>query len=213
MPEPVVIATWKFGEIAVRAALPLLTQGRAALDAALAGAQAVRGRSDGQLRRLWRFGGQARHGVARRLRHGRARRSIAARSPASRISAMSLPSPAASWTRRRTCCWPAKALGFSRSNRAFRLNVLHTPESVAIWEKRRRDKTDRHLTHDTVTVLALDQTGSLGGVCTTSGLSHKLPGRVGDSPIVGAGLYVDDAPARRAAPASARRSCASAAAC
>ena len=46
--------------------------------------------------------------------------------------------------------------------------------------------------HDTVTVLALDKTGSLGGVCTTSGLAHKLPGRVGDSPLIGAGLYVDD---------------------
>jgi hypothetical protein len=39
--QPVVVATWKFGEIAARTALPLLTQGRAALDAALAGAQAV----------------------------------------------------------------------------------------------------------------------------------------------------------------------------
>ena len=39
--ESVVLATWKFGEIAARAALPLLTQGRSALDAALAGAQAV----------------------------------------------------------------------------------------------------------------------------------------------------------------------------
>src|SRR5206468_10795211 len=46
--------------------------------------------------------------------------------------------------------------------------------------------------HDTVTVLARDQKGNLGGVCTTSGLAHKLPGRVGDSPIIGAGLYVDD---------------------
>jgi isoaspartyl peptidase/L-asparaginase-like protein (Ntn-hydrolase superfamily) len=62
---------------------------------------------------------------------------------------------------------------------------------VAAWEKR-RGKPDTHLTHDTVTVLALDQTGSLAGVCTTSGLSHKLPGRVGDSPIIGAGLYVDN---------------------
>jgi isoaspartyl peptidase/L-asparaginase-like protein (Ntn-hydrolase superfamily) len=43
-----------------------------------------------------------------------------------------------------------------------------------------------------VTVLALDQKGSLGGVCTTSGLAHKLPGRVGDSPLIGSGLYVDD---------------------
>jgi isoaspartyl peptidase/L-asparaginase-like protein (Ntn-hydrolase superfamily) len=48
------------------------------------------------------------------------------------------------------------------------------------------------MTHDTVTVLALDRKGSLGGVCTTSGLAHKLPGRVGDSPLIGAGLYVDD---------------------
>src|SRR5436305_999041 len=35
--------------------------------------------------------------------------------------------------------------------------------------------------------------GRLGGVCTTSGLAHKLPGRVGDSPLIGSGLYVDDA--------------------
>jgi isoaspartyl peptidase/L-asparaginase-like protein (Ntn-hydrolase superfamily) len=46
--------------------------------------------------------------------------------------------------------------------------------------------------HDTVTVLGLDQAGHLGGVCTTSGLAFKLPGRVGDSPLIGSGLYVDD---------------------
>ena len=45
--------------------------------------------------------------------------------------------------------------------------------------------------HDTVTVLARAD-GRLGGVCTTSGLAYKPPGRVGDSPIIGAGLYVDD---------------------
>src|SRR5205807_1759578 len=46
--------------------------------------------------------------------------------------------------------------------------------------------------HDTVAVLALDQKGNLGGVCTTSGLPFKLPGRVGDSPLIGHGLYVDN---------------------
>src|SRR5439155_14375972 len=46
--------------------------------------------------------------------------------------------------------------------------------------------------HDTVAVLALDEKGSLGGVCTTSGLALKLPGRVGDSPLIGHGLYVDN---------------------
>src|SRR5262249_3190172 len=41
-------------------------------------------------------------------------------------------------------------------------------------------------------VLALDQKGNLAGACSTSGLAHKLPGRVGDSPLIGAGLYVDN---------------------
>ncbi|HVK46649.1 MAG TPA: N(4)-(beta-N-acetylglucosaminyl)-L-asparaginase [Pseudobacter sp.] len=45
--------------------------------------------------------------------------------------------------------------------------------------------------HDTIGMLALDQEGRLSGACTTSGLSFKMQGRVGDSPIIGAGLYVD----------------------
>ena len=45
--------------------------------------------------------------------------------------------------------------------------------------------------HDTVGVLALDSSGVLAGACSTSGLPFKLPGRVGDSPIIGHGLYVD----------------------
>jgi isoaspartyl peptidase/L-asparaginase-like protein (Ntn-hydrolase superfamily) len=44
--------------------------------------------------------------------------------------------------------------------------------------------------HDTVGVLALDDKGTLAGACSTSGLAMKLPGRVGDSPIIGHGLYV-----------------------
>ena len=45
--------------------------------------------------------------------------------------------------------------------------------------------------HDTVGVLACDQHGTLAGACSTSGLAYKRPGRVGDSPIIGHGLYVD----------------------
>lgn len=45
--------------------------------------------------------------------------------------------------------------------------------------------------HDTIGILALDERGHLAGACTTSGMAWKLHGRVGDSPIVGAGLYVD----------------------
>lgn len=45
--------------------------------------------------------------------------------------------------------------------------------------------------HDTIALLGLDAKGSLVGGCSTSGLAFKLPGRVGDSPIIGSGLYVD----------------------
>ncbi|HET7777682.1 MAG TPA: N(4)-(beta-N-acetylglucosaminyl)-L-asparaginase [Rudaea sp.] len=46
--------------------------------------------------------------------------------------------------------------------------------------------------HDTIGMLALDAHGNLAGACTTSGMAWKLYGRVGDSPIIGAGLYVDN---------------------
>jgi len=46
--------------------------------------------------------------------------------------------------------------------------------------------------HDTIGMLAIDQSGKLAGACTTSGMAWKLRGRVGDSPIIGAGLYVDN---------------------
>jgi N4-(beta-N-acetylglucosaminyl)-L-asparaginase len=46
--------------------------------------------------------------------------------------------------------------------------------------------------HDTIGLLALDKKGNISGACTTSGLSWKMHGRVGDSPIIGAGMYVDN---------------------
>ena len=47
--------------------------------------------------------------------------------------------------------------------------------------------------HDTIGLLTLDANGDLAGACTTSGASFKYHGRVGDSPLIGAGLYVDNA--------------------
>jgi N4-(beta-N-acetylglucosaminyl)-L-asparaginase len=46
--------------------------------------------------------------------------------------------------------------------------------------------------HDTIGMLALDSQGNLSGACTTSGMAYKMRGRVGDSPVIGAGLYVDN---------------------
>jgi N4-(beta-N-acetylglucosaminyl)-L-asparaginase len=46
--------------------------------------------------------------------------------------------------------------------------------------------------HDTIGMVAIDSNGNLSGACTTSGMAFKMRGRVGDSPIIGAGLYVDN---------------------
>lgn len=52
---------------------------------------------------------------------------------------------------------------------------------------------DRWRHHDTIGTLAIDARGGLAGACSTSGTPFKMPGRVGDSPIIGHGLYVDPA--------------------
>ncbi|HEY4208686.1 MAG TPA: N(4)-(beta-N-acetylglucosaminyl)-L-asparaginase [Puia sp.] len=48
------------------------------------------------------------------------------------------------------------------------------------------------LNHDTIGMVAMDAAGNLSGSCTTSGMGFKMRGRLGDSPIIGAGLYVDN---------------------
>jgi len=65
---------------------------------------------------------------------------------------------------------------------------LSTPDETLSAEVRRFAAI-----HGTINCCALNAAGDLAGVTTTSGLSFKIPGRVGDSPIIGAGLYVDNA--------------------
>lgn len=64
------------------------------------------------------------------------------------------------------------------------------------WKKEEKEKAKRpeinHENHDTIGLLAMDRKGNLSGACTTSGWAYKMPGRVGDSPIIGAGLFVDN---------------------
>ena len=64
----------------------------------------------------------------------------------------------------------------------------YAPQINAERQTRPGDKTN----HDTLGILARDAKGNLAGACTTSGMAWKLHGRVGDSPIIGAGLYVDN---------------------
>lgn len=72
---------------------------------------------------------------------------------------------------------------------------LLTAEAKADWRnwlKTRKVQQINIENHDTIGMLALDKKGNLSGACTTSGAAYKLPGRVGDSPIIGSGLYVDN---------------------
>lgn len=67
---------------------------------------------------------------------------------------------------------------------------LLTEERRTAWEEW-REKQGEADNHDTIALLGLDAEGRLAGGCSTSGWGYKLPGRVGDSPIIGSGLYVD----------------------
>ena len=75
----------------------------------------------------------------------------------------------------------------------FQERELLTDTARQRWEewKAGAETTDSD-DHDTIAMCALDVTGHLAVACTTSGLAWKLPGRVGDSPILGAGSFVDD---------------------
>lgn len=53
-----------------------------------------------------------------------------------------------------------------------------------------REKIEK--SHDTIGMLAIDHLGNISGACSTSGMAYKMHGRVGDSPIIGAGLFVDN---------------------
>jgi N4-(beta-N-acetylglucosaminyl)-L-asparaginase len=86
------------------------------------------------------------------------------------------------------------ALQFALAN-GFKKEELHTDFSRKSWEnwvKRNNYVPVNEQNHDTISMLAIDGNGDLSGACSTSGTAFKYHGRVGDSPIIGAGLYVDN---------------------
>ncbi len=79
--------------------------------------------------------------------------------------------------------------GFEEENLLTETSRLEWEE----WKKEAHYQPKANIErHDTIGMLAIDQQGHISGACTTSGMAYKLHGRVGDSPIIGAGLYVDD---------------------
>ncbi len=102
------------------------------------------------------------------------------------------------------------ALQFALAN-GFTIENLLTEKSEKAWkdwlkeskydpmtiptllkEESKKDRRGQQNNHDTIGMLALDSKGNISGACTTSGMAYKMRGRVGDSPIIGAGLFVDN---------------------
>jgi isoaspartyl peptidase/L-asparaginase-like protein (Ntn-hydrolase superfamily) len=78
----------------------------------------------------------------------------------------------------------------------FKTPIKVVKEDWKDWKKEHKDEFEKpeinHENHDTIGMLAIDHNGNISGSCTTSGWAYKLAGRVGDSPIIGAGLFVDN---------------------
>jgi isoaspartyl peptidase/L-asparaginase-like protein (Ntn-hydrolase superfamily) len=212
MTDPVVIATWPFGKLAAETSLKLLAKGDPALDAALAGAQAVE--DDYSIRNSVGFGSLpdrlGRLTLDACLMDGKTLTCGAVAC----VEHIKHPAALARRVMEKTphVLLVGEGAKWFALQQGFPLEVPYTAEAIKEWlekhpdfKKDKKDNPARPLqyespsdinvdehNHDTVTVLTRDQKGNLGGVCTTSGLAYKLPGRVGDSPIIGAGLYVDD---------------------
>lgn len=79
--------------------------------------------------------------------------------------------------------------GFPKEN-------LLTEDSKKAWEKWKVKSEYKPIinieNHDTIGMLVIDGNGDISGACTTSGMAYKMAGRVGDSPIIGSGLFIDN---------------------
>ncbi len=195
--KPCVISTWDFGVAANQAAFAVLEKGGPSLDAVEAGVRVPE--ADLSNHYVGRAGYPDRDGHvtldASIMDHDGRCGAVAA------IEHIAHPISVARRVMERTphvLLVGDGALQFALEQ-GFPREELLTPESKAAWEQWRKDANYQPqagppgsaANHDTIGMLALDAQGRLAGACTTSGMAWKLRGRVGDSPIIGAGLYVD----------------------
>lgn len=205
--SPVVVSTWPHGMPANEAAWEVLTEEGAALDAVEAGVRVTE--ADPETRTVGRGGYPDRTGVVtldacvmdERGRCG----SVAA------LEDVLHPTSVARKVMEET----PHVMLVGEGARDFALEQgfdktdLLTEQSKEDWRKWKQKQSDAAQetpgrpepnveketgpkNHDTIGMLALDAQGNLSGACTTSGTKWKMHGRVGDSPLIGAGLYVDN---------------------
>ena len=208
--NPIVISTWDFGQAANAAAWEILNKKGSALDAVEAGVQVPEADASNQsvglgglpdrdgrvtldaciMDHLYRCG--AVMGLEHILHPISVARKVMEKTP-------------------HVILIGDGALSFALDNGFTKTNLL-TEASKEAWEKWKKTSKyepranienelyDRKKdampggkdNHDTIGMLAMDAAGHLSGACTTSGMAYKMHGRVGDSPIIGVGLYVDN---------------------
>ena len=206
MAWPIILSTWSFGSISNRAGWARLAKGEAAIDAVEAGCVAVeddatvdsvgRGglpdaRGDVSLDGCVMLSPAKSAGVAYVRKYGNPvsiARKVMERTPHKLLVGEGAEAFAAECGFQQaqllTEAAKRKWEEWAKTNRADRERATRAAQGANREEK-------REAPHDTVGVLAIDEKGTMAGACSTSGLPYKLPGRVGDSPILGHGLYVD----------------------
>lgn len=190
---PVAISTWKFGLKANEKGFAMLENGSSALDSVEQGVRVVE--SDPTERSVGKGGRPDRDGRvtldACIMDHLFNIGSVAflehIENPVSVARAVMEKTPHAMLV-------GEGALSFALEQGFEKTNLL-VPESEKEWREWLKKSEYKPVinieNHDTIGMLTLDKAGHLAGACTTSGLAWKMHGRVGDSPIIGAGLYVD----------------------
>lgn len=192
--KPLAISTWGFGIQANEEAWKVLSEGGTALDAVEAGVRVPEG--DPEVRTVGYGGRPDRDGTVtldacimdEKDRCG----SVAA------LRNIKHPISVARKVKEETphvMLVGNGALNFA-VEQGFREEDLLTGESRKDWEEWKEDADYQPEVnienHDTIGMLALDENGNLSGACTTSGAAWKMHGRVGDSPLIGSGLFVDN---------------------
>ncbi|MCA8977968.1 MAG: N(4)-(beta-N-acetylglucosaminyl)-L-asparaginase [Planctomycetes bacterium] len=192
MAAPVIISTWPFGKTANDVAIEVLRGGGARLDAVEAGIREIeRLSSDGSVGLEGRPNAAGYPQLDACIMDGEGHRAgsvagvegivhpiSAARAVMEKSKHVMLVGEGARW--------------FAIENGVESIDVADLEPKKKAWLARDREPEVDRAGHDTIALLVLDAEGHLAGGCSTSGAGGKLPGRVGDSPILGSGLYVDE---------------------
>lgn len=192
--RPIVISTWAFGKAANTEAWKIMTNGGNALDAVEAGVKITE--ADGRNSSVGLGGFPDRNGIitldACIMDHEGNCGSVAC------LQDILHPISVARMIKEKTphvmlVGEGARQFALANGFEAIDLHNEKSREAYHEWKIKSEYTTEvNREKHDTIGMLAVDGMGNISGACTTSGMAFKLPGRVGDSPIIGAGLYVDN---------------------